>query len=190
MLFGRQDIKENILDLRSMISCTFQDFGQYEMTVADNVRIGDTSREYTDEEVIKALKLAGAWEFVKDLKNGINTHLGNQKYGGTQLSGGQWQKIAIARALIKEDAQILILDEPTAALDPISEAQLYSNFPHLAGNKTVILISHRLGATKLAERILVFHEGKIVEEGDHDSLMRLNGMYTQMYNAQAQWYIA
>ena len=94
----------------------------------------------------------------------------------------------LARALARRDARLLILDEPTSALDPMSEAELYRNFSELAGDRTCILISHRLGATKLADRILVFRDGRIIEEGTHESLIARNGYYRQMYAAQAQWY--
>ena len=95
----------------------------------------------------------------------------------------------MARTLFKKDAEILVLDEPTAALDPISEAKLYEDFDKMAGDRTVILISHRLGATRLADRILVFDNGNIIEAGSHEQLMKLKGMYAKMYQAQAQWYI-
>lgn len=187
--FGGKDIKEDISNLRKAVSCTFQNFGHYDMSIADNIRIGDPDREYSDEDIIEVVKISGAYEFIKDLKNGINSHLGSLKKDGTRLSGGQWQKIAMARTLFKKDAEILVLDEPTAALDPISEAKLYEDFDKMAGDRTVILISHRLGATRLADRILVFDNGNIIEAGSHEQLMKLKGMYAKMYQAQAQWYI-
>ena len=106
------------------------------------------------------------------------------------LSGGQWQKLAFARCITRQEAKVMILDEQTAALDPISEARFYREFRELTGDRTAIMISHRLGATKLADRILVFHEGRNVEEGTHEKLMSKNGLYAQMYEAQAQWYTA
>jgi len=119
-----------------------------------------------------------------------DTFLGTLEDGHTDLSGGQWQKLAFARAISKSEARVMVLDEQTAALDPISEAKFYHDFKELTGDRTAIMISHRLGATKLADRILVFHEGRIVEEGTHDELMRQSGLYAQMYHAQAQWYTA
>ena len=106
---------------------------------------------------------------------------------GKNLSGGQWQRIAITRALYRR-ASVMILDEPTAALDPKAEAELYSSFAELTNQKTTILITHRLGAIKLVNRILVFHDGKVVEEGNHEDLMKMNGKYAEMYRAQAHWY--
>jgi len=104
------------------------------------------------------------------------------------LSGGQWQKISIARAAYRQGAKIMILDEPTSALDPVAEAQLYRNFASLTGEKTTILISHRLGITAIVDRILVFKDGRIIEDGSHKQLMSQNGHYAEMYRAQAQWY--
>ena len=101
---------------------------------------------------------------------------------------GQWQKLVLARALNKQDARIMILDEPTAAMDPVAEADLYRNFAEVTGNKTTLLISHRLGVTRLADRILVFKNGEIVENGSHQELLEKNGEYAKMYRAQAQWY--
>lgn len=185
---GGLEVKDNIGLLRKLISCTFQDFGHYEMSVADNVRIGDLENEYSDDEIRDILKLTDAYGFVSKCSSEINSTLGFQKFGGTELSGGQWQKLAMARVLLKENSKILILDEPTAALDPISESKLYSDFNKLTGDKTVLLISHRLGATRLADRVLVFNGGKIAEEGTHDELIRSKGLYTEMYHAQSQWY--
>ena len=160
------------------------------MSIADNIRMGDIYREYTDDDVIEAARLSGAYEFISKLENGIHSQLSNYQVGGSEVSGGEWQKIAIARALIKRDARVLILDEPTAALDPVAEAKLYEDFSEMTGDKTTILISHRLGATRLADRILVFDEGRIVEEGSHAELMERNGLYAKMYRAQSQWYVA
>ena len=118
------------------------------------------------------------------------TNLGNLYKDSVDLSGGQWQKLAMARNLYKDGASLMILDEPTAALDPMAESKLYHDFSKLSSDKGVVLISHRLGATRLAERVLVFHEGKIAEDGTHEELLKAGGLYTQMYHAQAQWYVS
>ena len=122
------------------------------------------------------------------MPDGFDTPLGNYAKNGRDLSGGQWQKLAMAKNLLKDSAKIMILDEPTAALDPVAESDLYREFGKLTSDKTVLLISHRLGATRLADRILVFHEGAIVEDGSHEELMKKNGLYTSTYHAQSQWY--
>jgi ABC-type multidrug transport system fused ATPase/permease subunit len=107
---------------------------------------------------------------------------------GNDLSGGQWQKIALLRALYRNNTNIMILDEPTAALDPLAEAELYRNFSQITGDRTTLLISHRLGITKLVDRILVFCDGRIIEDGTHQELMKKKGHYYEMYQAQAAWY--
>ncbi|WP_019534795.1 ABC transporter ATP-binding protein [Paenibacillus ginsengihumi] len=190
VLLNDADACEQRETIQRTVSCTLQMFGKYEISIADNIRIGDLFREYSDEEIAEAAKLAGAYEFISRLKDGMHTYAGNHYKGGVELSGGQWQKIAIARAILKKDARILIMDEPTAALDPVAEAQLYEDFHRITGDKTTILISHRLGATRLADRILVFSQGRIAEEGSHDELMALDGIYAEMYRAQSQWYVA
>lgn len=189
VLVNGKDIKEQLGILRKKMSCTLQDFGEYDFTIAENVRIGDLANVHTDKEVREALKKAGILEYVDTLKAGMETPLGNHAEGSVDLSGGQWQKLAMARNLIRADASIMIMDEPTAALDPVAESRLYQEFQNLTGDKTVLLISHRLGATRLADRILVFSDGQIVEDGSHEELLKQNGLYTQMYTAQSQWYV-
>jgi ABC-type multidrug transport system fused ATPase/permease subunit len=182
------DIHKCLDMARKSMSYSLQDFGKYQFTISENIAVGDISNIDHRDSVYRAAKLADADGFISELEDGYDTEVGALKKQGVNFSGGQWQKIALARALVREEARLMILDEPTAALDPIAEAKLYEKFQKVAGDRTVILVSHRLGATKLADRILVFDAGKIVEEGNHDELMKLNGRYTQMYNAQAQWY--
>ena len=131
----------------------------------------------------------GAWEFIAEQGNGLDETIGTFGVNPNNLSGGQWQKLAITRCAYRDDAKIMILDEPTAALDPVAEADLYRNFAELTGDRTTILISHRLGITRLVDRILVFDDGRIVEDGDHDTLIKKNGLYAKMYEAQARWYM-
>lgn len=189
ILVNGTDIKNNLGLLRDCLSCTSQEFVHFEGSVADNVRIGDAKKVHSNEEVWQALRKIGMEEDVETLSNGIDTLLGSFVPGGMDLSGGQWQKLAIARNLIKEDARMMVLDEPTAALDPLAEARLYEQFSSLAKDKTVLLISHRLGATRLVDRVLVFEDGQIKEDGTHAELLAANGLYTKMYQAQAQWYV-
>lgn len=119
---------------------------------------------------------------------GLDEEIGQFSKTGNNLSGGQWQRLALARALYRRNTRLMILDEPTAALDPLAESELYRNFAEMTAGKTTLLISHRLGITRMVDRILVFREGQIVEEGGHDSLMEKDGYYAEMYRAQAQWY--
>lgn len=189
ILVNGQDITKQLGMLRKKMSCTLQDFGQYDFTVADNVRIGDMEREHRQEEIREALEKAGILEYVDALKEGMETPLGNHAKGSVDLSGGQWQKLAMARNLIRKEARIMLMDEPTAALDPVAESKLYQEFQRLTGDRTVLLVSHRLGATRLADRVLVFSDGQIVEDGSHEELLKRNGLYTQMYTAQSQWYV-
>lgn len=188
--FAGKELSEVLGLMRRATSFVFQDFGRYQLTVADNIRIGNTYRELTEGEIITAAKRADADGFIQEMEQKYNTFLGSLEQGRMDLSGGQWQKLAFARCITRQEAKVMILDEQTAALDPISEARFYREFRELTGDRTAIMISHRLGATKLADRILVFHEGRIVEEGTHEKLMSKNGLYAQMYEAQAQWYTA
>jgi ABC-type multidrug transport system fused ATPase/permease subunit len=130
----------------------------------------------------------GIDEVILNYDKGLNEVIGTFSEKGTNLSGGQWQKVAITRALYHGDARMYILDEPVAALDPISEESLYKNFAEITGDKTTLLISHRLGITSIVDRILVFDQEKIVEDGNHDQLIKRNGIYVKMYKAQAKWY--
>lgn len=136
-------------------------------------------------ELLRKIKVD---DIVNEQKNGLDELVGSFSEKANNLSGGQWQKISIARAAYRNKARIMILDEPTAALDPMAEAQLYRSFASLTEGKTTILISHRLGIASIVDRILVFADGRIVEDGSHKELMRKNGYYARMYNAQAQWY--
>ena len=169
------------------VACVFQNFAQYQMSIYDNIACGDVTHMFTEKEIWDLLLKVGIDGFVRSLPNGIHTVLG-QLEGGTELSKGQWQRLAIARLLAKKDAQIWILDEPTAYLDPMSEIEIYELIYRLSENKTVFFISHRLGFAKRADKIVVFDSGHIVEEGTHDSLMAELGIYSKMYETQKNWY--
>ena len=176
--------------LKSLFSVVYQDFARYQVSLADNIALGDAASTI-DEQKIKAVAhvahVVELDETIAGLKAGINTPLGKIKEDGQDLSGGQWQKVAIARSLISR-APIKVLDEPTAALDPIAESRIYQEFEGLMQGKTTIFISHRLGSTKLADEILVIDAGQIIERGSHDDLMVKNGQYAQMFEAQRKWY--
>jgi ATP-binding cassette subfamily B protein len=123
---------------------------------------------------------------IADLPEGFDAYLGRE-FGQTDVSGGQWQRLALARAFFR-DADLLVLDEPTAALDPLAELALFTRFAELAEGRTAIMISHRLGMARLADRVLVLAHGAIVEEGRHTELLAAGGRYARMFEAQAQWY--
>ncbi|MCL2576148.1 MAG: ABC transporter ATP-binding protein/permease [Defluviitaleaceae bacterium] len=173
--------------LKALFSVVYQDFARYQVSLAENIALGDTARDVGDDSINKIASLVELDETITDLPNGINTPLGKVMEGGVDISGGQWQKVAIARSLISR-APIKILDEPTAALDPIAESRIYQEFEGLMKGKTSIFISHRLGSTKLADEILVIENGEIVENGSHDKLMKQDGLYAQMFEAQRKWY--
>lgn len=174
--------------LRKGISVIFQDFAHYEGTLRENIAVSDLERKLSDEEIMKLAKSIHVEDVIEEQPEGLNGLLGSLSKKGNDLSGGQWQKIALLRAVYRDRTNIMILDEPTAALDPLAEAELYRNFSEITGNRTTLLISHRLGITKLVDRILVFKDGRIIEDGTHQELMDRRGHYCAMYQAQASWY--
>ena len=176
----------NLDDLRAQMSVVDQDFLKYQLSVQENIGLGNVDRLSELGHIKAAAQKAGA-DFIDELPNGYQTILSRQFEGGTELSGGQWQKIAIARALTR-DAQLLILDEPTAALDVRSEHDIYARFQELTKEKTTVLISHRMSTVRMAERILVLDDGKAIEEGTHEELMKDNGLYARLYTLQAEHY--
>lgn len=154
-------------------------------SLAENVA---TNVEYDKEKVVKCIENAGFTERLKTMERGIETSLyRNLDQDGVEISGGEAQKIALARALYKDSA-FIILDEPTAALDPIAESEVYESFNNIVGDKTAIYISHRLSSCKFCDEIMVFHKGKIIEFGMHQKLLNKNGKYSELWKAQAQYY--
>ena len=142
-----------------------------------------------DEKLFEEVCMkTGVDDIAKLQQNGYDEILGVFNEDGNNLSGGQWQKIVLARAAYKDNAKIMVLDEPTAALDPVAETELYEKFADIIKDKTLILISHRLGICKLVDRIIVMKDGVIVEEGTHKALLNNNGYYAELYRSQAQWY--
>ena len=164
----------------------FQDFSRYPLSLAENITIGHIN-QMGDIPIGPYLNLLGLDHVVAKLPQGIETNLGKIEDGVIDLSGGEWQKIAIARSMVSEN-EFMILDEPTAALDPVAETQIYELFSQISKKTTTLLISHRLGSTKLAHHIFVIKQGSIVEEGSHQALMQKGGLYQQMYVSQKQWY--
>jgi len=182
------DLKHaDLTSWREKCTAIFQDFHKYHLSVKDNIGIGQIDKIDDYKHIIQAAKSSGADEMINQLAAGYDTFLGKE-FDGDELSQGQWQKIAIARAYIR-DAELLILDEPTAALDPQAEVDIYKQFQDVSQEKTTIFISHRLGICKLADRIIVLHEGGIAEQGTHKQLMVENGHYANMYQLQSQWYV-
>ncbi|QVK18414.1 ABC transporter ATP-binding protein [Mycoplasmatota bacterium] len=183
-----QNINDTIGILRNSCSCIFQDFLEYQFSIKENIALGDLSRDLTDEEVWRILNDVGLAESVKKLPDGIHSMLG-QINKGTELSKGQWQRLAVARLLANKNSKIWILDEPTAYLDPIGEIEMYNFIYKLKGNRTVIFISHRLGFAKKANRIIVFKDGSVIEDGTHSELMKdSTSEYAIMYDKQKKWY--
>ena len=166
----------------------FQDFVKYNLTLKENVAVGNIVEIDNDESITLAMRKTELDELLNKLENGYDTLLGKDFDGGIDLSGGQWQKVAIARALMKENT-ILILDEPTSQLDPMAESRIYQEFATMAKNRTTIFITHRLGSTMITNRILVISNGSITEEGSHKELMKQKGLYAKMFNSQKQWYV-
>lgn len=186
LLNGIDIRKYNYRDYMDIFSVVFQDFQLISQSLGANVA---GKQEYDREKVKGALTDAGFVERLKTMKDGLDTILYREfAKDGVMVSGGEAQKIAIARALYK-DAPFIILDEPTAALDPIAEAEIYSKFNDIAGDKTAIYISHRLSSCKFCDEIVVFHEGQIIQQGSHEKLLNEeNGKYSKLWNAQAQYY--
>jgi len=177
---AKYDYKEYV----QIFSVVFQDFHLYDFPLEENVASGE---EVDRQRLQHALKLAGMWERVQEMPQKEKTLLGHENGQGILLSGGEAQKIAIARALYK-DAPFIILDEPAAALDPLAEAEIYENFNTLIQDKTAIYISHRMSSCRFCDRIIVLDGGQILEEGNHETLLEKQGRYYELYNAQAVYY--
>lgn len=178
---GKYDYDEYV----QIFSVVFQDFGIFDFPLDENIA---ASEDVDSARVKKVIDKVGLTELVNSLPDKERTLLYHENGDGVALSGGEAQKVAIARALYK-DAPFVILDEPTAALDPIAEAEIYENFDTLVGDKTAIYISHRMSSCKFCDRIVVINNGRIEEEGSHDTLMEKNGLYAKMYNTQANYYV-
>ncbi len=175
-------------DLKAMSSVVYQDFARFFISFRDNILLGDINRFDDIDNMNEAIETMELHEVACGLPAGINSNLGKIKNDGVDLSGGQWQRIAMARGIVSP-ASLRILDEPTAALDPISESNVYEKFEEISKGQTTIFISHRLGSTKIADEIFVIGDGAIIESGSYEELMERNGVYTKMYESQRSWYI-
>lgn len=184
LLNGISIWKYDYAEYTRIFAPVFQDFKLFSMPVAENIA---SSTEYDESRIQKALEKAGIWDRVQQMKDGIHTQMYHNNGDGVEISGGEAQKLAIARAWYK-DAPFIILDEPTAALDPLAEAEIYENFNSLIENKTAIYISHRMSSCKFCDSIVVMKDGEITEQGTHTELLSRNGEYAALYNAQAAYY--
>jgi len=188
ILLDGVDLREyNLADLHAEIGVIFQDFMRYEMTARENIAMGRVELEYATEEIDYAAEKSLASEVVRKLPGGYDQMLGRRFEGGVDLSGGEWQKFALARAYLR-DAQLLILDEPTASLDARSELEVFERFAELTCGKMALLISHRFSTVRMADRIVVLEGGRLVEEGSHEQLVALGGRYASMFEMQAASY--
>ncbi len=188
ILWDRRDLRGfRLADLRRQITVAFQDFARFPVKVRENILFGDLDRGDEDRRVLEATVSAGAEPLVASLPRIYDTELGVWFEGGQELSAGQWQKLALARAFFR-DAQLIVFDEPTSELDALAEAELFVRFRELTKGRTTLLISHRFSSVRMADRILVLSDGRITESGTHDELVRMGGLYARMFEVQARMY--
>ena len=181
--------KASMKSLYKNISCVFQKYQKYKMTLKENVCISDVQCDsaYIENNLENAIYKSDLDVSERSFPSGYETML-SREFDGVDLSGGQWQRVAIARGFYKNH-KMIVLDEPTAAIDPVEETKIYKKFSEMAKGNTAIIVTHRLGSAKIADRIVVMNDGKISEIGSHEELMESNGKYREMYDAQRQWYV-
>ena len=182
------DIRDfKIADLRRQIGVIFQDYAKYHFTAEENIRLGNIDIPRMDADIFNAAMRSGAHDVISKLPQGYETILGKIFEGGEELSIGQWQKVALSRAFLRK-SQVIVLDEPTSAMDPKAEYEVFSKFRELVKEQAAILITHRLSTVKMADRIYVINRGSIVESGSHEELLKIKGTYANLFNTQAQNY--
>ena len=190
ILLDGVDIREyDVKALYDLFGIVFQDFSKWAVTAEENITFGDIEAAYSKDKVEEAAHQSAAAPFIEELPKGYDTPL--MRYfeeSGIELSIGQWQKLSVARAFYK-NADILILDEPTASLDALAEQAIYDQFAHLSQNKITVLVSHRLSSATTADKILVLNHGELVEEGTHRELMEKQGVYHELFSTQAKHYL-
>jgi len=176
------------LKYRRLFSVVFQDFMLYNLSAADNIRAGDIFSGTDNARMIDSAKKAGIHDLLKDMPGGYDTVIGRMFDDSRELSWGEWQKIALARALYR-DSEILILDEPASALDAGSEYEIFTRFSELAAGRTCLLISHRLANVRITDRIIVIDKGRLIESGSHSELIKAGGTYSKLYKQQKSMYL-
>jgi ATP-binding cassette subfamily B protein len=181
------DLREyDVESLRRNAGVIFQDFVRYDFMLSENVAVGDINR-LDDEALVREAARRSLADSVAERVGGYGRMLGRRFEGGADLSGGEWQKVALARAYMR-DAQLLVLDEPTAALDARAEYEVFLRFSELTKGKMAVLISHRFSTVRMADRILVLEAGRLIEEGTHDALVAAGGVYADLFQLQAAGY--
>ncbi|MEZ4861079.1 MAG: ABC transporter ATP-binding protein [Caldilineaceae bacterium] len=189
ILLDGHDLRDyDLTELRRTIGVIFQDFVRYHLSARENIGFGQLERLREEEHIVQAATKGGAVPVIDKLAQGYATLLGRTFEDSVDLSGGEWQKLALSRAFMR-DAQILILDEPTAALDALAEYEVYQRFAELTAEKTTIFISHRFSTVRMAQQILVLEDGRLIEEGTHGELMARQGQYAKMFTTQAERYL-
>ncbi len=188
ILLDGVDLREyDLEDLRREIGAIFQDFVRFELTAGENIGLGEVTAMEDSERIMTAASKAGAVDLIENLPEGVDTWIGRE-FGGRELSGGEWQKLALARAFMR-DSQLLVLDEPTANLDVQTEYEIHLRFHRLTRDRTTVLISHRFSTVRMADRIIYLADGRIQKEGSHSQLMALDGQYAHLYGLQSASYL-
>lgn len=189
ILFQGLDLQDwDVAVLREKLAVIFQDFNRYQLKVGENIGVGDTQLLSNGEQIEAAAEKGLAAEFIRQMPEQYETQLGTWFRDGKELSGGQWQKIALGRAFMRENADVLILDEPTAAMDARAEAEIFAHFRELTTNRMSIIISHRFSTVRIADQILVMDQGVVLERGNHETLLAMDGQYARLFHLQAKGY--
>ena len=183
-----EDVRQfRVQELREQFSVVFQDFAAYHLSARENIRFGNIGLEEKDGRIEDAARRAGIHERIERLSRGYDTTLGRWFEDGEELSIGEWQKVALARAFVR-DAQVIVLDEPTSSMDARSEYEVFEGFRRLLEGRSAVLVSHRFSTVRMADRIYVFDQGRIIEQGSHEELVARGGMYAELYAKQAEAY--